>query len=88
MFNTGKQFDNYLFRLVVSTSGFACGDEAVSDNARIILREIFIPNGFSPDGDGINDTWHITGIDRFPENHVEIYSRWEIKVFETDNYQL
>ena len=86
LFNTGKQFDNYLFRIVTSTPGFTCGDESFSDNARIILREIFIPDGFSPNNDGKNDTWHITGIDRFPENHVEIYSRWEVKVFETDNY--
>ena len=86
LYNIDKQFDNRLFRLVVTTPAYACGDSIYSDNARIILREIFIPNGFSPDGDGINDTWHITGIDRFPENHVEIYSRWEIKVFETDNY--
>ncbi|MDA9715042.1 gliding motility-associated C-terminal domain-containing protein, partial [Bacteroidota bacterium] len=86
IYNVGKQFDNNLFRLVASTPGYSCGDIAVSDNSRLILREIFIPNGFSPNGDGINDTWHITGIDRFPENHVEIYSRWEIKVFDTDNY--
>ena len=52
----------------------ACGDDTVGDNARDDIEEIFIPNGFSPDGDGADDTWHITGIDRF--NHVEIYSRW------------
>ena len=71
---------------MASTPGYSCGDDAVSDNSRLILREIFIPDGFSPNDDGINDTWHITGIDRFPNNHVEIYSRWEIKVFDTDNY--
>ena len=88
LFNIDKQFDNYLFRLVVTTPAYACGDSIYCDNARIILREIFIPNGFSPDGDGINDTWHITGIDRYQENHIEVYNRWEVKVYEADNYQI
>ena len=39
-------------------------------------------------GDGINDTWHITGIERYPGNHVDIYNRWEVKVYEADNYQI
>ena len=54
----------------------------------MILKEIFIPDGFSPNNDGINDTWHITGIERYPGNHVEIYSRWETKVYEADDYQI
>ena len=33
-----------------------------------------------------NDTWHITGIDRYLENHVEVYNRWEVKVYEADYY--
>ena len=57
-------------------------------NLDVKIRDLHIPQGFSPDGDGINDGWHITGIDRFPNNHVEIYSRWEIKVFEIDGYGL
>ena len=52
------------------------------------MKEIFIPEGFSPNGDGVNDTWHITGIERFPGNHIDIYSRWETKVYEADDYQI
>ena len=83
-----KKFDNYLFRLVATTPAYACGDSAISDYSRIVLREIFIPDGFSPDGDGVNDTWHITGIDRYEGNHIEVYNRWEVKVYEADNYQI
>ena len=29
---------------------------------------------------------HISGIERYPFNRVEIYNRWEVKVFEIDSY--
>lgn len=42
--------------------------------------------GFSPDGDGINDYWHIDNIEYYPENVVMIYNRWGEAVFEIKNY--
>jgi gliding motility-associated-like protein len=86
MSNLNKSFDNYLFRLSASTPGFLCGSDEVSQNTRIQLEQLFIPEGFSPDGNGVNDTWHISGIERYSNNRVEIYNRWEVKVFEMDSY--
>lgn len=48
-------------------------------------NEIVIYNAISPDGDGINDYFNITGLDECP-NTVEIYNRWGVKVYETSNY--
>ncbi len=48
--------------------------------------EIVIYNAVSPNGDGINDTFHIKGIDNFPNNKVEIYNRWGVKVYDTKSY--
>ncbi len=45
-----------------------------------------IPEGFSPNGDGINDNFVIRGIDRYPENTIVIYNRWGDKVFEASPY--
>lgn len=47
---------------------------------------LVIYNGLSPDGDGMNDFFYIKGIDNYPENTVEIYNRWGIKVFDTQGY--
>ena len=86
MSNISKFYDNNLFRLKASTPGFACGDDIYSQESRIQLEQLFIPEGFSPDGNGVNDTWHISGIERYPNNRVEIYNRWEVKVFEINSY--
>ncbi|MDH7444065.1 DUF7507 domain-containing protein, partial [Aquimarina sp. 2201CG14-23] len=46
---------------------------------------IEIYTGITPNGDGINDVLVIRGIENL-ENTLEIYNRWGVKVFGTDNY--
>jgi gliding motility-associated-like protein/uncharacterized repeat protein (TIGR01451 family) len=48
---------------------------------------LFIPEGFSPNGDGINDLFVIVGINYYPENTIVIFNRWGDKVFEANPYQ-
>jgi gliding motility-associated-like protein len=43
-------------------------------------------NGFTPNGDGVNDFFYIDHIDHFTNNKVSIYNRWGNSVFETTNY--
>lgn len=47
----------------------------------------FIPNVFSPNGDGINDEFRISGISDMcsDELHVEIYNRWGQLLFVSDD---
>ena len=45
-----------------------------------------IPQGFSPNGDGINDLFEIVGLlDIFPDHRLEIYSRLGNLIFSGDN---
>jgi gliding motility-associated-like protein len=48
---------------------------------------IVVPEGFSPNGDVINDKLEIHGILHFPEARVEIYNRWGRAVYKTVGYQ-
>jgi gliding motility-associated-like protein len=49
--------------------------------------ELFIPDGFSPNSDGINDVFVIPKINNYPDNTIVIFNRWGNKVFEADPYQ-
>ena len=45
-----------------------------------------IPDIFTPNGDGTNDTWIIEGIDLYPDATVEIYNRWGDLIFKSTGY--
>ncbi|MGB1170510.1 MAG: gliding motility-associated C-terminal domain-containing protein, partial [Flavobacteriaceae bacterium] len=60
--------------------------EAV-ENEMEIRKNIQIPNAFSPDENGFNDGWVIEGLENYPNNRLEIWSRWGFKVYESVNYQ-
>gem|GEM_PF-6524094 len=46
------------------------------------IPDIMIPGGISPNGDGFGETWHIEGLEFYPEATVLIFNRWGNKVFE------
>jgi gliding motility-associated-like protein len=48
---------------------------------------LFIPNLYTPNGDGTNDTFEIRGIELFAENELVIVNRWGNEVFKANNYQ-
>jgi gliding motility-associated-like protein len=67
------------------------GDCFFTDSLFVTVTEgddcgFHIYNAFSPEGDGINDTWTIEGIAQFPENKVIIMNRWGDKIREFENY--
>jgi len=49
-----------------------------------IEANVRIPEAFSPNGDGHNDRFNILGIGQF--DHLVIYDRWGVMVFERDHY--
>ena len=44
-------------------------------------------DGFSPDGDGVNDTWVVPYIEQYPKSELVIYNRWGVVVYEAQNYK-
>ncbi|MDK2842179.1 MAG: large repetitive protein, partial [Anaerophaga sp.] len=47
---------------------------------------IRIPEGFSPDGDGINDYFVIEGSEKYSRISVRIYNRWGALIYKDNNY--
>ncbi len=50
-------------------------------------KRVFIPNSFSPNGDGVNDFFTIfTDIAAFEVSNLQIFDRWGNQVFEKNNF--
>ncbi|MFA5648371.1 MAG: Ig-like domain-containing protein [Bacteroidales bacterium] len=49
--------------------------------------KLMIPEGFSPDGDGINDEFEILGLESYNNVSLMVYNRWGNMVFQSDKYQ-
>jgi gliding motility-associated-like protein len=52
-------------------------------NVDSCLNTIYIPNAFTPNGDGINDIWFVQG-QNISNIEVEIFNRWGEKIFQSD----
>lgn len=49
--------------------------------------DLTMPTGFTPNGDGANDSFFIRGLDAYVNNQLIIMNRWGNKVFERINYR-
>lgn len=49
--------------------------------------QLTIPNIFTPNGDGFNELFEVTDLDKYMSNDIAIYNRWGKKVYDIDNYR-
>ena len=59
-------------------------DSCLSEDS---IVDFNLPEGFSPNNDGVNDLFVIRGIDRFPANNFVIFNRWGNQIFEASPYK-
>lgn len=63
-----------------------CDKNGIPDYLDPLACGLELPDAFSPNGDGINDTYNIQGITVFPGNKFSVFNRWGIVVFEATDY--
>jgi gliding motility-associated-like protein len=63
------------------------GCQAVDSVLITVVPQVVIPSGFTPNGDGWNDTWVIDYIQFFPDCEVEVYNRWGDQLFRSVGYK-
>jgi len=80
---------------------FITDDSGCSDTLSIVLTgpaepdpidpidnlPVIIPNGFTPNEDGLNDSFVIKNLELFMDNSLEIYNRYGNLVYQKDVYQ-
>lgn len=67
------------------TSADGC---VASDTMKIWIEDLLnVPNAFSPNGDGINDTWIIPLLETYPKAIIEIFNRFGKIVHRTVGYK-
>ena len=76
-----QQADNYTINLYVENQG-GCPDEYSMDICVLDENPLFIPDAFSPNGDGLNEILFVRG-NAVEEIKFHVYNRWGEKVFET-----
>lgn len=78
-----KPVDDIRYTFTVTGEG-GC---SVSDTIFIkVLKSPEIPNAFSPNGDGINDTWDIKYLESYPGATVDVFNRYGQIVFRSFGY--
>lgn len=69
---------------VVSNNG--CGVSIDSVYVKV-YKQIVIPNAFSPNNDGINDTWRIVAIETYPNPEVRVFNRYGQMVYGSKGFK-
>ena len=78
---------NYVNTAIISGNDAEANMANNSSSVETFPSDFNIPEGFSPNGDGINDLFVIRGIQNFPNNNFTIFNRWGDKVFEASPYK-
>lgn len=72
----------------VVTVSDTCGNTVGVDSIMInIVCGVVVPNVFTPNGDGQNDTFVIANLDQFPGSALVIYNRWGRRIYSSDDYK-
>jgi gliding motility-associated-like protein len=62
----------------------------LTDTATVTIHyeflELQVSQGFSPNGDGNNDTWYIKSIENYASNSIKVFDRWGMVVYEAQPY--
>jgi gliding motility-associated-like protein len=77
--------DDITYKLTLTAQGGCTASDAIFIT---VLKGPEVPNAFSPNGDGINDTWKIKYLDSYPDATVEVYSRSGQIVFRSTGYSI
>jgi gliding motility-associated-like protein len=75
--------DDISYMLTVTTTKGCTASSIVNIT---VLKAPVVPNTFTPNGDGVNDTWDIKYLDSYPNCTVDIFNRFGAKLYGSVGY--
>ncbi len=82
---TVSAFEDQTYHALITDLGTGC---IVRDSVVILIKEpapVFVPNVFTPNGDGINDVLYVYGNDVL-SFEIRVFNRWGEKVFGSNSF--
>jgi len=80
---TYSSTNNFTVTHIVETE-FGCRDTV--NKPIVVITKIVIPNVVTANGDGLNDTFKIDGLQYVEGASMKIYNRWGKSIYESNNY--
>jgi gliding motility-associated-like protein len=72
---------------LTGTASNPCGSVSYQFDVFIDACEITIPNVITPNGDSVNDTFKVEGLDVYNNVFFNVFNRWGGLVYENENYR-
>ena len=69
---------NYLYAVATTVHGCKERTQIFVE----VMSSNFVPSGFTPNGDGVNDNWVIPYLNNCPQAKVAVFNRWGVLVYE------
>ena len=77
----------FTYRICYNNYGSICSNIATVVINVECMCELFVPNAFSPNNDGVHDVFFIECLEPlYPDAVLEVYNRWGVLVFRQEHY--
>jgi gliding motility-associated-like protein len=74
---------DFVYTLQVASHD-SCG--SATDSVKVkVYKAVYVPNAFTPNGDGLNDTWNIPALNAFANYEIRVFNRWGQLVYHSEN---
>jgi gliding motility-associated-like protein len=83
---TANPTENTVYYITVSNVFGCTANDSVNIKIRCENSQVFLPNTFTPNGDGLNDVFAVRGVGIKNILSFKIYSKWGILLFERTNF--
>jgi gliding motility-associated-like protein len=81
-----KDIGDYLVKLFVNRESVCVDTAGNKVTSESLLGELlYVPNSFTPNGDGTNDFFKFSTYRPCMTYSIEIYNRWGLKIYENDD---